>query len=340
MWAKPMQAQEDYLLEKINTRLREGNCESAQKLYNSYTASSKRADADIERRIAECKRGESGKDGNITQSSVTFTVGGVDFTMVRVEGGTFVMGCTSEQGDECDYDESPAHSVTEDDFYMGETEVTVGLFRQFISQTGYKTDAEKYGWAWAWSNKSGSWKWDTLYNVSWMCDTKGGVRNITQDNYPVMYVSWNDATEFCEWLSRQTGRTFRLPTEAEWEYAARGGRKTKGYKYSGGDHIGEVAWYGNGNNAGGVTHAVKVKKANELGLYDMTGNVGEWCSDWKGYYSSDSQHNPVGPATGSNRVYRGGSWSRDARLCRVANRWGDPPSNRDNLLGFRVVLVP
>jgi len=228
-----------------------------------------------------------------------FTVGKATFKMVWVEGGTFTMGCTSEQDGDCDSDEKPAHSVTLSSYYMGETEVTQALWKAVMGN-----------------------------NPSYF---KG-------DNLPVGNVSWNDVRKFIEKLNRLTGRTFRLPTEAEWEYAARGGSENQSYKYSGSNNIDAVAWYA--YNSGMETHAVKGKQANELGLYDMSGNVGEWCSDWYGDYSSGSQHNPVGPNNGSARVLRGGSCIYSAWDCRVSSRNVITSADRSSDLGFRLVLCP
>ena len=137
-------------------------------------------------------------------------------------------------------------------------------------------------------------------------------------------------------MNNKTGRTFRLPTEAEWEYAARGGNKSRGYKYSGSNNIDEVAWYE--CNSGVETHPVKGKKANELGLYDMSGNVWECCNDWYGEYSRGAQTNPKGPNNGSYRVLRGGSWCSGERYCRVSDRDSDAPGDRNDVIGFRLVL--
>lgn len=241
----------------------------------------------------------------------TFTVGGASFTMVYVEGGSYTMGCTSEQGGECESDEKPAHSVTLSDYYIGETEVTQALWKAVMGTTA-RQQRDKA-------------------NTSWPMRGEG-------DNYPMYYISWEECQEFVTRLNRMTGRTFRLPTEAEWEYAARGGKKSRGYKYSGSNSIGSVAWYD--DNSGSSTHPVGQKQANELGIYDMTGNVWEWCSDWYGsdYYGSSLQNNPKGPSSGSNRVLRGGSWFSDARNCRVSNRDINAPSYRINFYGFRLVL--
>lgn len=228
----------------------------------------------------------------------TFIVNGVAFKMIYVEGGTFTMGCTSEQESGCLSDEKPAHSVTLSDFWIGETEVTQALWHAVM-----------------WNHPSA---------------LKG-------DNRPVEQVSWNDCQEFIQKLNEMTGETFRLPTEAEWEYAARGGNKSLHYKYAGSNTISNVAWYTNNNSSG--THPVKDKQANELGLYDMSGNVWEWCSDWYGSYSSSAQTNPAGPSSGSVHVFRGGSWDFHAKDCRVTRRLAIPHDYGTFNIGFRLSLV-
>ena len=207
------------------------------------------------------------------------------------------MGATSEQGSDAESDEKPVHSVTLSDYYIGETEVTQELWTAVMGNNP--------------SYYSGNPK------------------------RPVEQVSWNDCQEFIKKLNRLTGKNFRLPTEAEWEYAARGGKKSLGYKYSGSDIAGVVARY-EGNSSS--THDVKIKQANELGIYDMSGNVHEWCQDWYGSYSSSSQTNPTGPSSGSYRVARGGSWYDGARFCRVSNRNFNDPDGSDSYYGFRLVL--
>ena len=157
-------------------------------------------------------------------------------------------------------------------------------------------------------------------------------------NRPVEQVSWNDCQTFINKLNSASGFHFRMPTEAEWEYAARGGSSSRGYKYAGGNDINAVAWYD--GNSGRQTHDVGTKRPNELGIYDMSGNVWEWCSDWYGdkYYGSSSSTNPKGPSSGSYRVSRGGSWNSIARYCRVANRDFSDPDFRIIDLGLRLVL--
>ena len=224
-------------------------------------------------------------------NSGRFMVNGVSFEMVRVEGGTFRMGATSEQEDEADSDEKPVHGVTLSSYYIGKTEVTQALWQAVMG-----------------SNPS----------------------NFKGSNLPVECVSWNDCQEFIQKLNSLTGRNFRLPTEAEWEFACRG------YKYSGSNNLANVAWYD--DNSGGQTHPVGTKAPNELGIYDMSGNVWEWCSDWYADYTSYSQTNPTGPQSGSSRVIRGGSWDYYAWGCRSSLRIINDPTNRSNNLGLRLAL--
>ena len=309
-------------------------CDAKIKAQKEAAEAKRRAEAEAaERRRIE----EEAKRKAEAEARGEFTVNGVTFKMVYVQGGTFTMGCTSEQGS-CDDEEKPVHMVTVSGFWMGETEVTVGLFRTFINETGYRTDAEKEGWAWRWMQVDGEWKWNKVDGLYWIHDKNGNARIGVEDNQPVLYVSWNDTKAFCEWLKKKTGKNFRMPTEAEWEYAARGGNKSRGYKYAGSNTIGDVAWYV--NNSGGSTHPVKAKQANELGLYDMTGNVWEWCYDWMGNYGSSSQTNPTGSSSGSYRVLRGGCWLNDAGSCRVSFRGCNDPGYRCFIIGFRLVLVP
>ena len=156
------------------------------------------------------------------------------------------------------------------------------------------------------------------------------------DNLPVESVSWNDCQLFISRLNALTGMNFRLPTEAEWEYAARGGKKSKGYKYAGSNTSTDVAWFS--ANSGGQTHNVGTKQPNELGLYDMSGNVWEWCQDWFGAYRKEEQNNPTGPQSGGERVFRGGGWGHDASSCRVSERAGDATGGRSVGIGLRLAL--
>ena len=217
--------------------------------------------------------------------------------MVYVSGGTFTMGATSEQGSEVYLEEKPTHSVTLSSFYLCKYEVTQALWRAVMGK-----------------------------NPS----------HFKGNSLPVEQVSWYDCQTFISQLNSLTGRKFLLPTEAEWEYAARGGNRSRGYKYSGSNNLSDVAWYP--DNSGDKAHPVGSKSPNELGLYDMSGNVWEWCSDWDGAYSSSSQTNPTGPSSGWYRVYRGGSWYHVADFCRLSYRRSEVPNRRYVSFGFRLAL--
>ena len=241
------------------------------------------------------------------QDAMTITVKGVSFKMIRVQGGTFTMGATYEQGSDAEDNAKPAHKVTLSTYYIGETEVTQALWQAVMG-----------------SNPS---------------EFKGSMR-------PVEQVNWYDCQEFIRRLNQLTGKKFRLPTEAEWEFAARGGTKSLNYKYSGSNDINTVAWYmdnafekGEGSPDYG-THVVKTKKPNELGIYDMSGNVNEWCSDWYGNYTDAAQTNPQGVSSGFHRVGRGGGWSSIGRCCRSSYRYGHIPDKQVFYLGLRLVLLP
>lgn len=241
--------------------------------------------------------------------------------MIAVKGGTFTMGATSEQGSDYGSDELPTHQVTLSDYYIGKYEVTQQLWEYVMSYSGTAADGTTMS--------------------AYASDVWLGTNPSSSDGvgyyYPAYYVSYDDIVNtFLPRLNKITGKTFRLPTEAEWEYAARGGNKSKGYKYSGSNTIGDVAWYT--GNSSSTTHEVGTKSPNELGIYDMSGNVWEWCSDWYGNYSSSSQTNPTGPTSGSYRVARGGGWINYAQICRVSGRGGGFPDSRGDGLGFRLAL--
>ncbi len=239
----------------------------------------------------------------------TFTVKGVTFTMKPVAGGTFTMGATSEQGSDVHDDEKPAHQVTLSDYYIGETEVTQELWQAVMGATV------------------------TLQRDK--ADTSWSLRGVG-NNHPMYFINWDECQEFVQKLNKITGQNFRLPTEAEWEFAARGGKNSKGYKYSGSNNLNDVAWYT--DNSSNNSHAVKTKQPNELGIYDMSGNVYEWCQDWYGSYNSNAQTNPTGPTSGSYRVHRGGRWNNYARYCRVSYRDSYTPDVRSFFLGLRLAL--
>ena len=245
----------------------------------------------------------SGASSNMVGSSTSGSVitipvkDGISIEMVKVEAGSFNMGATPEMQNP-DEDEKPVHRVTlTNNYYIGKYEVTQALWKTVMG------------------NKSSRFK---------------------GDNLPVEKVSWNNCQKFISKLNKLTGKSFCLPTEAEWEFAARGGKKSRGYQYSGSNTLGDVAWYE--GNSGSKTHAVGTKQPNELGIYDMTGNVYEWCQDWYGSYSSSPQTNPIGAVSGSCRVYRGGCWVSSARNCRTSYRGRRTPDFRYGFLGLRLVL--
>lgn len=257
--------------------------------------------------------------------------------MVLIKGGTFIIGCTSEQEEDCFYTEQPAHQVTVQDFYLSKYEVTLQEFKAFMDATNYRTDADKKGSSWTWNGsicrEQNGVNW-------WHCDVAGKPRLKEDYNHPVIYVSWNDAVAYCHWLAQTTGKKYRLPSEAEWEYAARGGCSGSKYKYSGSNNLDEVAWHE--DNCGYKTHPVGQKKANELGLYDLTGNVMEWCQDrfqdWHEGYSNSVPTTLIDTASHSNRVIRGGGWNHEKRHCRVYYRYYYLSEAQGFSLGFRLAL--
>ena len=216
--------------------------------------------------------------------------------MVFVKGGTFMMGCTPEQGGDCRYNENPAHRVTLSDFYIGKYEITQAQWKAVVGDNPSRFQG---------------------------------------DDLPVDTLGWDDTQEFIALLNEKTGGNYRLPTEAEWEYAARGGAKSRGYKYSGSDNIEDVAWYV--DNSGNRTHPVGTNMANELGIYDMSGNVWEWVSDWRRDYGGNPQTNPAGgQSPDSERVIRGGSWYDGDMDARAPYRGSGGNGCRYCHSGFRI----
>jgi len=245
------------------------------------------------------------KPGNYTETAKSLKM-----EMIYVPGGTYTMGCSSEQDNDCRDNEMPVHRVTVGGFYIGKYEVTQAQWKAIMGTTVRQQQA------------------------------KAEANSIVSegDNYPMCYVSWNEVREFIRKLNAQSSRQYRLPTEAEWEYAARGGNRSRDYKYSGSNNADNVAW--NGDNSDNKSHIVGTKSPNELGIYDMSGNIAEWCSDWYGSYFGNSQTNPKGSASGTGRVGRGGSWGDDALDTRVRDRISVTPNRRGNFLGFRLVCSP
>ena len=259
----------------------------------------------------------------------------------RVPKGDFRMGDGRDE-------DNPVHWVSVSEFYMSETEVTVEQFRAFINGSKYITDAES-----ATGDDNGSFVYDGDFHkkggVNWRCDAAGNRRPASEDKHPVIHVSYNDAVAYCAWLNRThpvAGMEYRLPTEAEWEYAARGGEadiKANDYEYAGCNEadLGNYAWYYENRNGVNNTHTVATRKPNTLGLYDMSGNVWEWCSDWydENYYNNSPKQDPENRTAGSYRVYRGGSWINHAAYCRSALRYFITPTYRGIGLGFRLALA-
>ena len=247
-------------------------------------------------------------DSLLANADVVEQVNGVEIPMVYVPGGTFTMGGTSEQESYAESDEKPTHQVSLDGYYIGATEVTQAQWEAVMGTT-LRQQRDKA-------------------DPSWLLYGEGG-------DYPMYYVNYDEAIEFCRRLSELTGQHYTLPTEAQWEYAARGGQ-SGGTKYSGSNTIDDVAWYNNNSNE--QTHPVATKSPNALGLYDMSGNVLEWCLDWYGDYPGQAQTNPQGPSSGGYRVLRGGSWYYGALDFRVSSRTDGNPSHRLGNYGFRIVL--
>ncbi len=222
--------------------------------------------------------------------------------MIKVKGGSFKMGDELGVGEK---DELPVHSVTVKTFGLAKTETTVLQWKTYCNETGLPMP----------KSPQGGW--------------------VDQD--PIANVSWEDAMAYCKWLSNKTGKQYRLPTEVEWEFAARGGKKSKGYQYSGGQNIDTVAW--NKNNSNNLVHAVAQKKANELGLYDMTGNLWEWCLDWYIFEAyTFAQDNKKDDKIRGTRVIRGGCATTPALGCRNASRGSSEPGFRYAYSGFRVAI--
>jgi len=283
----------------------------------------------------------------VTQPSVTPVIQPEtprDF--VHIRGGLFTMGSPAGEIDR--FDDETQHEVKVSDFYLCKYAVTLAGFKAFIEASGYRTDAEKGDGSYVWDGK----RWEKRAGINWRFGISGGERTSVEEMHPVVHVSWNDAVAYCKWMSEKTGAAFRLPTEAEWEYACRAGTTTP---FNMGENLttGQANYNGNypyNNNQKGVyrenTVPVDEFAPNGWGLYNMHGNVLEWCGDWYGekYYDECRKkgivENPAGPETGSDRVLRGGSWFSNAGNCRSAVRGNDTPGYRDYSVGFRLVFVP
>ena len=270
---------------------------------------------------------------------------------VLIRGGEFTMGSPVGEPGRAEitaflqkngiaYSETQ-HQVRLSNFSMSRYAVTVAEFRRFVEATGYRTDAEKAGFSFIFSNgevKKGE-------GVNWRYGVSGSVRPQSEENHPVLHVSWNDAVAYSKWLSAKTGKHFRLPTEAEREYACRAGSRTA-FNTGTNITIQQANFIDDQKQWRGRTVPVDSFAPNAWGLYNMHGNVWEWCSDLFAvtYYdeckAQGTVSNPQGPATGSNRVFRGGCWFDDAEDCRSASRYDSTPGDRGIIVGFRLVFVP
>ncbi len=251
--------------------------------------------------------------------------------LVFVKGGSFTMGCTAEQGEDCWDDEIPSQTVRVSDFFIAKHETTIGQFAEFVSESGYVTEAERIGGCHVFKNGL----WELQYGLSWRDGAVTERRTDIKNKYPVVCVSWHDAMAYCDWLSEKTGYRFRLPTEAEWEYAARGGSSAVRTRFSGSNNIREVAWYN--NNSSNQPQRVGRKNANELGIYDMSGNVWEWCGSHYQPYGHNFRTGQDHNITDGEMVLRGGSWFNVGRSARVSHRGYRPREYQSNTIGFRVV---
>lgn len=231
--------------------------------------------------------------------------------MIFVKGGSFKMG--SNDGYE---DEQPIHNVTLNDFYISKYEITVAQYKKFCKATGRRFPQSP--------------------NRSWYTEHSQIREWVWRDNHPIVNVSWNDANAYCQWLSSETGENFSLPTEAQWEYAAKGGAKSNNYEYAGSSNIEKVAWFDETTFERG-TKPVGQLSPNELGIYDMSGNVFEWCKDFYGEYSSKNQNNPQGAKSGQYKTIRGGSWYYIDEFCRITQRDSPKATLKKFNYGFRIV---
>ncbi len=232
--------------------------------------------------------------------------------MIKVNGGTFKMGST--EGYE---DEKPIHTVTLSDFSIGKYEVTVAEYREYCKATGSSFPSKPTTRWYDEHDKVDKWEW--------------------KNNHPIVNITWYDAAAYCKWLSEETGDNYSLPTEAQWEYAARGGNKSKEYEFAGSNNINEIAWFDETTYERG-TRPVGTLKANELGVFDMSGNAMEWCFDGYAKYSKKKQNNPQGGSQAIlEKIIRGGSWFYVEEFCRTTQR-DCPKANKTKFdYGFRVV---
>jgi formylglycine-generating enzyme required for sulfatase activity/serine/threonine protein kinase len=249
--------------------------------------------------------------------------------MIKVDGGAFQMGSDSRDALE---NSRPVHTVNLGTFFISKNEITVRQFAEFITDTKFATTADQLGYSWIYNGED----WVRAENINWTRDNYGKLISLSDMDLPVIHVSWMDAVSYCEWLSKRTNQQFRLPTEAEWEYAARGGNKSRNYVFSGSNSLDKVGWFR--ENSKESMRKVGQKQGNELGIFDMSGNVMEWCQDYysDNYYASAKPENPAGPATGTEKVARGGSWFTQDLLCRSSFRMAYPETSTGGNIGFRI----
>lgn len=266
---------------------------------------------------------------------------------ILVKGGCFEMGDSFGEGD----NDEPLHHVCLDDYYIGKYEVTNSQFKKFVDATGYRTTAEVKGTGWG-LGQNGPGRWEERSGLAWLHPIWPADSIENKMMHPVVQVSWHDAKEFARWLSVQNSRLFRLPTEAEWEYAARSGGKPYRYSWGSSDPSGNVAdlsfrrifqkteIFEKYNDKFAYTAPVGSFRPNELGIYDMTGNVSEWCEDWydENYYNESTEWNPTGPERGEKKVSRGGAWNNVPRIVRISNRDHAEPGSRYFNVGFRLAV--
>ena len=281
------------------------------------TLAQKLLDVASDRRTNQEPTSQTAKEN---RQAVSYSVSGKNYIenefdlnmkMIWVEGGEFTIGCTVEQGNDCKGDEKYTQDLTLDGYYIGMLEVTQSQWRKVMKTTFEQQVSSK---------------------------VLGFNKKYIGDDYPMFFITWDEAMAFCEKLSKQSGRKYTLPTEAQWEFAARGGIKSEGKKYAGSDIAVSVAWCN--ESFSGSVHPCGTKLSNELGIYDMSGNVMEWCKDWyKGNYKNQELTNPQGPASGNKKVVRGGSSFSVAIYARVSSRYA---ANKDfiSYIGFRVVCLP
>jgi formylglycine-generating enzyme required for sulfatase activity len=288
-------------------------------------------DPKVERLVANLDRKGWFKAKTLEEAGLgaKLTIPDLDLVLIRIDPGTFTMGSTPSETGRCN-DEVPHQVTLTKRYWIGEYDVTVGEFRAFVNATGYRTEAETGDGMYVYTGSA----WEKRAGASWQNP------NLNQDDHhPVVGVSWNDAKAFCAWVNKtQTeagrlpaGYEYTLPTEAQWEYACRSGT-TEAYA----GNLDSMGWYN--QNSGNTTHPVGQKQPNAWGLYDMHGNVWEWCADWYGDYPGGNVTDPTGPSSGTNRVLRGGGWNFTAVDCRSACRFNDVPGLRGGNLGFRLAL--